>query len=336
MDLQAQVAAAHRVQEVEPDREILAETRLDGRSEDFTGAEENQVIGGKLELDPLHLQQEAVLLGDAVEAPAEVRDLAVQVAHVLHPLASPGSGVEEGNDAEGLAGRLVDAAEESLAGDHLRVSGRIGVDPPVHAREQCIFIVVQNPPVDEQAALVLDGHGILAVVHAQAAHFVAAEALLDFPAGHVCIDQDGMRRSDEGRAGAEDEDILPCRLQFGTDGGEFFRIEEIGQAEVRDVTEENIVRHERIRHPADLRLGLHQVAHSDDPAETGQQAADDFIFMHAGVPVYRKGSPPLPAQRVTDGLPTMKKRAFGACSGVFVVIRAPHICMNIVLVCANI
>ena len=336
MDLQAQVAAAHRVQEVEPDGEILAETRLYGRSEDFAGAEEDQVVGRKFELDPFHLQQEAVLLGDAVEAPAEVRDLSVQVAHVLHPLASPGSGIEEGHDAERLAGGLVDAAEEGLAGDHLRVAGRIGVDPPVHAREQCIFIIVQHPPVDEQAALVLDGHRVFAVVHAQAAHFVAAEALLDFPAGHVGIGQDGVLRGDERGAGAEDEDILPRRLQLGADGGEFLRVEEIRHPQVRDIAEQDVVRHERIRHPADLRFGLHQVPHPDDAAETGQQALGDLRFMHTGVPVYRQGSLPLTAQRFTDGIPTMKKRASGACSGVFVVIRAPHICMNIVLVCANI
>ena len=148
-------------------------------------AQQDQVVGRKLETDAFHFQQQAVFLRHAVEAPAVVGHAPVQVAHVLHPLAAPGSGVEERHDAERLAGGLVDAAEEGLAGDHLRVAGRIGVDPPVHAREQCIFIIVQHPPVDEKAALVLDGHGVFAVVHAQAAHFVAAEALLDFPAGHV-------------------------------------------------------------------------------------------------------------------------------------------------------
>ena len=165
---------------------------------------------------------------------------------------------------------------------------------------------------------------------------MAAEALLDLPAGHVGISQDGVLRGDERGAGAEDEHILPRRLQLGADGRKLLRVEEIRHPEVRDVTEQDVVRHERVRHPADLRLGLHQVPHPDDPAETGQKAFGDLCFVHTGVPVYRQGSLPLPGQRVTDGIPTMKKRAFGACSGVFVVIRAPHICMNIVLVCANI
>ena len=156
MDLEAEVAAADGVEKVEADREILAEAGLDRLAEDGAAMLENQVVGRQLEQNAFDFQQEAVFLRHAVEAPAVVRHFGVEPADVLHPLASPRGGVEERNDAERPGRSLFQSAQEGLSGNELGVAGGIGVEPPVHAVDNLVFIVVEHAPVDEEAALVLD------------------------------------------------------------------------------------------------------------------------------------------------------------------------------------
>ena len=99
---------------------------------------------------------------------------------------------------------------------------------------------------------------------------MAAETLLDLPAGHVGIDYGGIVGSDECGAGADNQRIraglcklLPCRLKL-------VLVEEVADSEVGHVAVQDVVRHEWLRHAADLPFGLHQSAGLDDCRESGR------------------------------------------------------------------
>ena len=184
-------------------------------------------------------------------------------------------------------------------------------------------MIVQYFPVDEKPALVLDGHGILPVVHAQAAHFVAAETLLDFPAGHIGIHEGGLFRGDEGGARTDDQDIGSRTAEFLPDGGDFRRVEEILHPEVRHIPEQDVVRHEGIRQTADFRFRLHELPHPDDPAEAGLQGGE-FRFMHACIPIDRKGADPVLAQYFPDGVPPPEKPPVNTGGRELIVVGFPH------------
>lgn len=189
MDLKAQVPAAHRIQKIETDGEILAEARLDRLAEQRTRPEQNQVDRWKLEQLSAYPEIEAVLLRHAVEAPPVIGLRGVQLADLLHPLSAPGGRVEERNHPERARHRLLDSSQEGIPVDELRPVGAMGVQPVVDPVEEAILVAVADSPVVEIAALVLQRNGFGAVVYAQGPHLMAAEALLELPARHIRIDQ---------------------------------------------------------------------------------------------------------------------------------------------------
>ena len=136
VDLQREVAAAHGVEEVEADRELGAEARVHGFAEQLARVVEDEVDRRDSTRVVAEAEQQAVLLGHAVEAPAVVRRLARQVADFLHPLAAPRAGIEEGHDAERPASRRREAAPEGVARDQLRRGRVVGVEQEVDAVEQ--------------------------------------------------------------------------------------------------------------------------------------------------------------------------------------------------------
>ena len=72
MNLQAEVAALHRVEEVEADGETLAEASPDLLAEQLAAMSQHDILRRQLEEHALGFEIEAILLGHAVEAPAEI------------------------------------------------------------------------------------------------------------------------------------------------------------------------------------------------------------------------------------------------------------------------
>ena len=168
VDLEREVPAAHRVQEVEPDRELVPEARVDGLAEELARVAEDEVDRRHLDPRPAEPEEQAVLLRHAVEAPGVVRGLAGQVADLLHPLPAPGTGVEEGHHAEGPLHRGREAVPEVVAGDHLRSLRVVRVEQPVDPVEERALQAVGRPPVHEEAPLVELPRPLLLVVGPEA------------------------------------------------------------------------------------------------------------------------------------------------------------------------
>ena len=158
-------------------------------SEQLASVSQHDVLRRQFEELAVGLQVEAVLLGHAVEAPAVVHLLARQVAHLLHPLSAPGSGVEEGNDAEGLPSRAFQALPHLRVGNHLRLVATVRVNPELDASalHQLVLVAVDDVPVVEVTSFILHRGTVLVVVDAERLHLVSAEALLNLPAGHVGV-----------------------------------------------------------------------------------------------------------------------------------------------------
>ncbi|MDF2561707.1 MAG: hypothetical protein K0R99_3153 [Microbacterium sp.] len=250
MHLQAEVAAVHRVEEVEADRELGAEARERLRAEQVDRAAEDEVEGGDLDHAALSLQQQGVLLGYAVEAPRVVVLRGVEADEVLHPLAAPDSGVEERHDAERPVRRILQSLAERGAGDHAGFGGvrmlfgrrdRVAVEHEVDRVEQAALVAVGDAPLHEEAALVLAQVVFRGVVGTPVRGALAL-AQLDLPAGHV--HQHGRCGTVEawGEEGGTpaDHDGGALRDAVG-EGVELSGVVEVGEGEVAHHAEDAVV-----------------------------------------------------------------------------------------------
>jgi hypothetical protein len=117
MNLEREVAALHGVQKVEADGEFVAETPVNGITQEFPGMAEDEIEGRHFGADATKVEEETVFFRDAVETPCVVGGLAIEAADVAHPLAAPRSGIEEGHDAEGTRYGVAERSAEEIAGD---------------------------------------------------------------------------------------------------------------------------------------------------------------------------------------------------------------------------
>ena len=326
MDLKAEVTPAHRVQEVEAYGEILAETRLDGLPQQLAAAQQDQILGRQFEINPIHFQQEAVLLRDAVEAPAIIGHAPVQVADFFHPLTAPGRRIEEGYDAERLTGRLVNATQEGLPADHLGLGGSIRVQPVIDPGKQTILMTVADAPVNEEPPLVLDTDGIPSIVDPESADLVPAHALLDLPPSHVDIDQQSPFGHHQARTGAQNHPGHPT----GPGSGHFLLIEEILQLQGSDIAEQDVIRHERLRHLSDLRFRLHQGTGAQDRTERRSKHLGKRIFISPGIDFHGNGRSALCLYPRKYGFPTQDDLSFHNRCRSLIIIRFSHHRVSIV------
>ena len=126
------------------------------------------------------------------------------------------------------------------------------VDPVIDAVVEALLVVVQHRPVVEVAALVLPGGAFSRVVHTQSVNGTGAETPLNLPAGHVGVERQVGIRCDVARTAAIDDrpaftmpDPFPGLVQA-------FGVEEVGQAERREIAEQLVVGHIGVGHGADL------------------------------------------------------------------------------------
>ena len=205
MHLEREVAAAHRVQEIEADGKLVAKPRVDRLAQQGARLVKHQVQGRDFKADIAEAEQQAVFFRHAIEAPAVVLRAAVQVADFLHPLAAPRRGIEEGHDAERPRDRVAQAAPHGVAFGQLRLARVVGVEDEIPFGDERALPAVAHAPVHEEGALVLQVGREFAVFDAQVAGLIAAEAELRLPARQVGINQD-VAFSDEPGPNADHED----------------------------------------------------------------------------------------------------------------------------------
>ena len=87
---------------------------------------------------------------------------------------------------------------------------------------------------------------------------MAAEALLDFPAGHIGIHQTVLLLRHKGGAYPDYESLLTS-FQLGTCGGQFLLIKEILYRDIGYITEKDVISHKLFRHRPYLRITFHQI-----------------------------------------------------------------------------
>ena len=188
MHLQAQVLAAHGVQEIEADRVFRAEACECALAQHRAGQVLNQVHGGGFHAHVAIAQQQAVLLRHAVKAPGEVGRVAVEAADLLHPLTAPDAGVEVGRQPERLSGHGAQSRPEARAGDQLRRGGVVGVQIEVDFVVQIALVPVGDAPLHEEAALVFAQDVLVLVVLLVVGHALPV-AQLNLPAGQIGVHQ---------------------------------------------------------------------------------------------------------------------------------------------------
>src|ERR1700680_4497800 len=100
MDLEGEIASTHGIQEIETDGKLRPESSVYGVSQQLTRMGEDQIDRRYLDSGTAECQEQTVFFGHAVETPRMVRLVLRQVAHFLHPMPAPGTGIEIGNQSK--------------------------------------------------------------------------------------------------------------------------------------------------------------------------------------------------------------------------------------------
>ncbi len=249
--LEREVLASHGVEEVEADRELGAEARVRPLAQQRPRLREHQVQRRDLQERAVGvLEQQRVLLGDAVEAPGVVRRPVGQVEPLLHPLPAPHAGVEERHHAQRRVRGVLQGRAEGVAGDHARLvpgrrrgPGGAGVEHEVEPVEQGALVAVGHAPFDEEAALVL-AQAVLVGVRAAPVRRPGPLARLDLPARHVGqherVGRGGLAGGEVG-APADEHGGAALSVDVGGDGGEALGVVEGVEGGVRHHAEHPVV-----------------------------------------------------------------------------------------------
>ncbi len=121
----------HRIEKIEPDRELGAKAGVYPLPQQSFWLAQHQVLRRDLYPHLAKTQVEAVLLGYTVKAPGVVGLGWVQITHLLHPLPAPDSRVEEGNNPERLARRLMQPLLQCRPRYHGRLVPGVGVEQEI-------------------------------------------------------------------------------------------------------------------------------------------------------------------------------------------------------------
>ena len=188
MHLQAERLPPHRVEKIEPDRELGAKAGVYPLPKQRAGLAQHQVLRRDLHPHLANAQVEAVLFRYAIKAPGIVGLSRVQIAHLLHPLPAPDPGVEEGHHPKRLARRLMQPRQQRLPRHQGRLASGVGIEQEIDGGQLGQFMAVKHPPLDEEGALVAAQYVLLLVAGPPVAQLLAPQSLLDLPAGEIGID----------------------------------------------------------------------------------------------------------------------------------------------------
>src|SRR2546430_1676343 len=117
MDLQRQISTLHSVQEIEADGKLCPKARVYGIAQQFARVLKHEIDRRDLNYHIAEPEAKRVFLGNAVEAPRVVWSCSIQATDFAHPLPSPRSGVEEGNNTERTSNSVLERRTECIAAD---------------------------------------------------------------------------------------------------------------------------------------------------------------------------------------------------------------------------
>ena len=247
---------------------------------------EHQIDRRNLKPHAAEVQHQTVFLGHAVEAPAIVRRLAVEVAHFLHPLPTPRRGIEQRHHPERPRDGPAKPLAHGLSGDQLGHRRVVGVEHELAGPQQRQLEAVGHPPIDEKRPLVLQTGGQREIGRAQVGGFVPAEPQLGLPAGEVGINRHGSIRRDQSGPAADHQHQPGTRPHLMAQLSDPIGIEKPRQFEVAKKTEHRIVAAEkRLQHPVDFRRGKQGLGSADGGGrlQSVREFRRDLCFIHAGI-----------------------------------------------------
>src|SRR6266478_1208720 len=179
---------------------------MNGVAKKFLWMAEDEIECGHFRADAAEVEKQTILFRDAIEAPREVRRVAVEAANIAHPLATPRSGIKEWHDAEGARHSVTQRSAKKISGDQSGI-GRIGcIEQIVEAIEILTLDTIGNTPIQKIRTLVFRRGGGLMVLRSKIADLARTLALLNLPARKVGVNQDLWLGQKQGGAGADYDD----------------------------------------------------------------------------------------------------------------------------------
>src|SRR5579863_936695 len=158
-------------------------------------------------------QDEAVLLGYAIETPRVILGTIRQVEFAPHPLPAPGARVEKRHHAKRPPADLFECVAQGRAAHHARTIDHISVDPIIDAGVEFALTPVRRTPIQEKRALVELPCGTTGIFQSEIRNLSAALPLLNFPPSDVDIYQFIVgQHNGRTRANGDDSPLNQCRL----------------------------------------------------------------------------------------------------------------------------
>ena len=288
MHLQAQVAPVHGIEEIETNGKFCAKTGIYILSQQLPWLVINQVNRGYFHRGSIKIEQQAVLLRHTIETPGIVHRRPVEVAYFLHPLPAPGARIEKRDHAERLGSRLFQGSPYRFAGSHFRAAFGVGVQHKIPVRHEFSFQAVAHPPVGKIGAFVHPAEFQRLVVDTETGYGLAPHPLLDFPARHVCINQQVPALRCYRSACAIHHHQAPGIPDACLHGCQLLRVEKLFDGKPGHVAENAVVGHIGICEAVDFRLTQKGV--SDIEKRGGLEPVfyglHYFIVVYTGVGFY--------------------------------------------------
>jgi len=215
----------------------------------------------------------------------------IQIADLLHPLAAPWRGVEEGHHAERARDRVLQGLADGRAIGKLGHAGVVGIQDVVPPGDERALPAVADAPVNEERPLVLEICGQGAVRGPEIVGRVAPVSELPLPTGKIGIDQNVGLRHQACAASDDKNDAFfnACNLRAKPD--QLRIVKKLRELQPAEKSENGIVPAEERRDQRidslrrEHRSGRGESQHRPEPAF---QLMEEGGFVHAGVALQDK------------------------------------------------
>ena len=115
MHLKRKIATINRVQKVETDRKLIAKPGMYRITKQGARLVKHKIQRRDFKTLITEAQHQAVFLRNAVETPAEIFHVAIQVAYFLHPLTAPRRRVKKWNHPKWTRDGVAQSATDRIA-----------------------------------------------------------------------------------------------------------------------------------------------------------------------------------------------------------------------------
>ena len=155
MYLQTQISPSHRIKKVKADREFIAKTSIYRIAQQTCRISKNKINRRYFKTNVSKTEIKAVFFRNTIKAPGKIRNIAVQVTHLFHPLSAPRSRIKKRNYPKRRTGCFFQSVPYCLCCRHLRSTSYIRIEHVIPSLHQFFLKPVTDTPINKKSTFIL-------------------------------------------------------------------------------------------------------------------------------------------------------------------------------------